>query len=396
MAGDWSTMPLDLLGTISMKLETCEDFIYFSLVCRWWNRVASSIKNSWRATPTPWLLLAENNKNNPNCFRKIFNLKNKKCYELTLPETFETRCFGSAYGWVVMIDRRLNVKLFNPISKAHIPFPSLENNIPNLGGYDPEFHKREDYITWCMRCLVEKIVVLKASQSCSHEFVIVAFCAARCIAVARPRDQSWTLILADEGDYEMVDVVVMDDRVFVLYQDGRLVYWNAEEFFNLEFVKQIDYSPRQPHIFGEDLGYTFNKEYLVQSGSELIMVIRYKEEVVDDTGIDFDYDIVYETYRFEVFKLNPTNKLWEKIQELPGLTLLVGCNSSMLVSSGKFLQENSIYFTDDESGFWCIPKEFGGHDMGVFDIKNSEISRFYEGDDTRSIFCPPTLFSPQL
>ncbi|XP_074289411.1 F-box protein SKIP23-like [Silene latifolia] len=395
MAGDWCTTPLDLLAAISMKLETIQDFIYFSLVCRWWNHAASSIKNNWRATPTPWLLLAENNKQNPNCLRKIFNLMNNKCYQLPLPETFETRCSGSAYGWVAMIDRHLNVKLFNPVSKAHIPFPSFEN-ISDLMSYDPEcFDSRDEYSTWCLQGFVTKIIVLRASQSCHHEFVIVAICVSGCVAVARPGDPSWTLILTDKADYEMVDVVAMDDHVFALFRDGRLVYWNAEEFFNMEFMKQIDYSPRQPHILGKELNYAFNKEYLVQSGGELIMVIRYKEEVGD--GVAYDLDIVYRTYFFfEVFKLNPTNKLWEEIEELCGLTLLVGCNSSMCVSSGKYLQESCIYFTDDENTFWHKPKEFGGHDMGVFDMKTGEIDEFYEGDDMRSLISPPTWFIPQL
>ncbi|XP_074289410.1 F-box protein SKIP23-like [Silene latifolia] len=237
------------------------------------------------------------------------------------------------------------------------------------------------------------MVVLKASQSCRHDFVIVAFCSSGCLAVARPGDQSWTSILTDD---KAVDVAVMDDRVFALYHNGRLVSWNAKEFFNLEFVKQIDYSPSQPHILGEELSYMFNKVYLVESGGELIMVIRFKEEVGDDEGQEYDLDIVYQTHCFEVYKLNPTKKLWEEIEELSGVAFLLGCNSSMSISSGKCLQESCIYFTDDENVFWHLPKEFGGHDMGVFDINKGEIREFYEGDDTRSLICPPTLFIPQF
>ncbi|KAH9605035.1 hypothetical protein KSS87_006990 [Heliosperma pusillum] len=394
MAGDWSTMPLDLLVDISMKLETCEDFIYFSLVCRWWNRVASSIKNEWKGNPTPWLLLAENKNENPECHRKIFNLKNNKCYKFTLPDIFESRCSGSAYGWLAMIDRSLNVKLFNPISKAHIPFPSLEN-FPDIVGYNPELHETEDkYINLILTRVVEKMVVLKASQSCRHEFVIVTFTTFG-IAVARPGDQSWTSILTREQKYSMVDVVVMEDHVFALYRDGKLVYWNAEEFFNLEFVNQIDYSPSQRGILGKGLRYTFNKVYLVQSGIELIMVIRFTEELLDEAGENLDDDIGYETYGFEVYKLDPIHKLWKEIKELYDVTLLVGCNSSMSVS-GNYLQESAIYFTDDETEFWELPKELGGHDMGVYDMKTGEISIFYEGDDMRSSTCTPTLFIPQF
>ncbi|KAK9741517.1 hypothetical protein RND81_03G111700 [Saponaria officinalis] len=124
---DWSLLPADIIISIALNLNAFEDFICFSLVCRSWNRASSLIKHQWRAkSPVSWLLLAENTNENPNCLRKLFNITNDKCYKLSLPETFGKRCWGSAYGWVAMVDCNLNVELFNPITKAQLYFPSLK------------------------------------------------------------------------------------------------------------------------------------------------------------------------------------------------------------------------------------------------------------------------------
>ncbi|XP_074289444.1 uncharacterized protein LOC141614595 [Silene latifolia] len=226
MAADWSTLPLDLLGDIAMKLETLEDFIYFSA---------------------------------------IFNPNNNKCYKLNLPETFGTRCWGSDYGWVAMVDRDLNVRLFNPITKAEIRFPSVET-IPDRPPY-----------------------VEKRDGSEEHFF-------------AKHGNQSWTSVFVrQELCVKMRDVVAMDGYVFALYNDATLVYWNIEDFQGHELVKPMDYSLSKFEMFEE---FTSEKEmfeqfitiigigaqYLVQSGSDLLMVLRFKEEVLNSGGKSYDVD----------------------------------------------------------------------------------------------------------
>ncbi|XP_074289492.1 F-box protein At2g05970-like [Silene latifolia] len=169
---DWSALPMDLLTTVAFKLEFFEDFICFSAVCRSWNHASSTIKHQWRATSVvPWLLLAENNKDNPDCVCKIFNLNNNKCYNLNLPETFEARCWGSPYGWIAMVGHDFNVQLFNPITKAGISFPRL-SNLPHLPENDENWREdKKDYFRWCIQIFLTKLIVLKVSKSGNHEFV---------------------------------------------------------------------------------------------------------------------------------------------------------------------------------------------------------------------------------
>ncbi|XP_074289475.1 F-box protein At2g17036-like [Silene latifolia] len=264
MAVDWFTLPLDLLSFIVLKLETFEDFINFSAVCRCWNHASSSVKQQWSAKPNvPWLLLAENNKDNPNCVRKIFNLSNNKCYNLNLSETFGARCWGSSYGWVAMIiDRNFDVQLFNPITKAQIPFPSLR---PLYDG-DESDEDDESYRHWFLSSFADRLIVLKVPQNNNYEFVVLVIHEYyQSLAFARQGDQSWTPIFV-KSRVTMLDIVGMEDKVFGLYENGSIVSWNVEEFNALELIKPADYSP-SGHEFLVDFNTRgVNHTYFVRSG----------------------------------------------------------------------------------------------------------------------------------
>ncbi|XP_074289466.1 F-box protein At2g05970-like [Silene latifolia] len=394
MAADWSTLPLDLLATIVLKLETFEDFIYFSAVCHWWNHVSSSTKHQWRAIPMPWLLLAENNKNNPDCVRKILNLSNNKCYKFTLPETFGARCWGSPYGWIAMIDRNFDVQLFNPITKAQIHFPCLK---PLDSGIAAD-ESVQNYQSWFLGCFANRLIVLKVPQNDDYKFVVLVIHEYyQSLAFARQGDQSWTPIFV-KSRVKMVDIVGMEDKVFALYENGSIVFWNVKKFNAHKLIKpkRAAYSPRD-RIFVE-FNRGSNQIYLVRSGSDLLVVLRYIEEVGNADDTDYDYDIVYRTIGFEVYKLNRKAKIWEEIEDLGEVALVVGGNSSMciFVAHAKGLQRNCIYFSDDQYVFWRRVREHGGHDTGACDFKSGKIWPIYQGDDMRSSFSPPTLFIPQL
>ncbi|XP_074289474.1 F-box/kelch-repeat protein At1g57790-like [Silene latifolia] len=391
MASDFSMLPLDLLGVIALKIENFEDYIKFSVVCRSWNSASSSVKHQWTAKPiVPWLLLAENNQDNPDCVRKIYNLSNNKCYNLNLPETFGARCWGSSYGWVAMIDRNLDVKLFNPITKAQIPLPSLK---PPRTYFNPR--SGESYQNWFLDSSADKVIVLKVPQNDHYEFVVMLV-RQHChsVAIARHGDQLWTPVSV-KSKGRMLDVVEIDDNILALYNDGSIVCLNVKEFNALEPLKPVDYSPCGHELFVKfNRGHVYHT-YLVRSGSDLLAVLRYREQVGNEKDDD---DIFCQTIDFEVYRFRTVDKSWEEIDDLGEVALVVGRNSSMCFSVGHTngLQRNCIYFTDDYHLFWGSVREPGGHDTGVFDFESGDIWPFYEGDDIHSIFSPPTLFIPQF
>ncbi|XP_074289409.1 F-box protein At2g17036-like [Silene latifolia] len=347
MAPNWSTLPLDLLTAVAFKLESFEDFIYFSLVCWSWNHASSSIKHLWRPKPVvPWLLLAENTQDNPHCIRKILDINNEnKCYRRNLPETFGGRCWGSPYGWVAMAKRDLTVQLFNPITKATISFPSLET-LPYLPKNTPAYNnEQEDYYHWCLGIYLTKITVLKVSEKGHDEFVImIIYDFHERLAFARQGDPSWTSVLIKETSVHIFDVVAMDNHVFAIYDDAAIAYWEIKEFFGFErLVKPMDYLSGDHENFAgfyrDDV-----QVYLIQLDTDLLMVLRHTGE--ENSG--------YRTGDFEIFKVNHIDKHWENVENLGDVALFVGDNSSMSLSvaHAKCLQSSSIYFTDDLSEFW--------------------------------------------
>ncbi|XP_074287139.1 F-box/kelch-repeat protein KIB1-like [Silene latifolia] len=412
MAVDWSTLNLELVADIVLKVETFQDFINFSAVCRSWNRASSSIKHLWRAKPiAPWLLLAENTQDNPDCVRKIFNLNENKIYSLNLPETFGTRCWGSAYGWVALVDRNFDIQLFNPITKDCLSFPNVGLLHTNK---DDETDVGEDYISWFLIAFVSRLTVIKVSLNGQSEYVIVViydnYEDRRSLAFARHGDQSWTTISLEEiGETMVVDMVAMDDNLFALCGDGSVIYWEVKDFNDLKLIKPQYYSPTPRVEIMNILHVLFRQVhslYMVASGRDLLMVLRFKDKCSksndysddSDDSYDEDDDIFYKTIGFQVFKLEPEDKRWVKIDDFGEVALFVGGSSSMCVSVeyAQGLQRNCIYFTDDEYELWELPKEHGGHDMGVYDNKDDKIWPFYKGEDMHSLFCPPIFFIPEF
>ncbi|XP_074289479.1 F-box protein SKIP23-like [Silene latifolia] len=379
MASDFSMLPLDLLGVIALKIENFEDYIKFSVVCRSWNSASSSVKHQWKAKPiVPWLLLAENNQNNPDC--------------------------------------------------AQIPFPSLK---PLYDG--DEFDKNgESHQHWFLRCFAERLIVLKVPQNNNYEFVVlVVYEYYDSLVFARQGDQSWTPVFV-KSKHQMLDVVGMGDEVFTLYRDGSILCWNVEEFNALELIKPADYSPCGHEFLVEFNTWGVNHTYFVGSGSDLLAVLRYRqgfsneddtdyddeddadhdnqvdtnyddedEDDADDADLDNkgDSDYVCRTKDFKVYRFKFEDESWEEIEDLGEVALVVGGNSSMCVAvtHANGLQRNCIYFTDDLDLYWrSSVRRPGGHHMGVFDVKSHKIRRFYESDDMYSSFSPPILFIPQF
>ncbi|XP_021744597.1 F-box protein At2g17036-like [Chenopodium quinoa] len=205
---DWSTLPSDLLYGIALKLNSIEDFIHFSAVCHSWNNGFSLVKTKWIANnlTTPWLLLPEPNninssqEENPRFdegHRKILSIGENKCYKLKLPETFGARCWGSAYGWIVMLHLDKRIQLFNPVTKAQLNLPSLQT-MPEQPREDELPEDPDEADDWFQKTFLHRFIVLKMPRK-DHvdqdEFVVMAiYWPLDHLAYARPGDQAWTPI----------------------------------------------------------------------------------------------------------------------------------------------------------------------------------------------------------
>ncbi|XP_043687833.1 F-box protein SKIP23-like [Telopea speciosissima] len=129
---DWSELPKDLLGSVLQRLPNVVDIIRFSAVCTSWHSVAYD-KSYSSAPQLPWLMLPYKLGHEGKETRNFLNLSENKIYQIKLPEIRHSRCVGSSFGWLVILDRFCHALLMNPFSGAIIHLPPTETFPDVLG-----------------------------------------------------------------------------------------------------------------------------------------------------------------------------------------------------------------------------------------------------------------------
>lgn len=178
------------------------------------------------------------------------------------------------------------------------------------------------------------------------------------LAFCKNGDHSWTLI--HDAKFFSEDVIYHKDLFYAVDKNGAIAVCDVSHV-----------SPRvsiieTPSQFGGDMQYLVNSE----DDEELLLVTRYLDLVHDNV----DLLVFCKTVRFEVFRMNWNEQLWERVTSLGDRTLFVGGNSSLLLSTSDFpaCSGNCIYFTDD----YCEFNEefvFGDYDSGIFKLCDGSI-----------------------
>ncbi|XP_043687836.1 putative F-box protein At4g22180 [Telopea speciosissima] len=148
---DWSELPMELLGSVLQRLPNV-DIIHFGAVCTSWHSAASD-KSYSSAPQLPWLMLPYKAGHEGKETRKFHNLSENKIYQIKLPkEIRHSRCVGSSFGWLVIVDRFCHALLMNPFSGAIIHLPPTEtfpgvlsvNRSKTSGGIDSHTIRRHE------------------------------------------------------------------------------------------------------------------------------------------------------------------------------------------------------------------------------------------------------------
>ncbi|PQP98079.1 putative F-box protein [Prunus yedoensis var. nudiflora] len=359
---NWSELLPELLLRI-MKNLSFVNILQFKAVCSSWKHAATP-------SHTPWLMLPssssrENDQNNPDSAARCFySLEEQKVY--TIKNAFqgfdhEARCVGSSHGWLVIMDSNGNPHLLNPFSRRQIQLP-LILPFPRLTG--------DLYLESLRMCVSIAKAVLSSDPSRDNNFAVVAW----------EEDSRWTLLNVHR---EYCDVIFHNEQLFALAGDGSVEVWD----FNNSFpIKTIDLRQPFAEIGNVDIVKDFSRgihstqTYLVESLGEILFVGRIIENFVKHEDIgegdlrqDSDYICPYRTLHFYILKLNITANKWEKVESLlRNRALFLGGNQSMSVSTRDFpeLEENSIYFTDDRWEEINYVEDYGGHDVGVYNLGN--------------------------
>ncbi|XP_038971687.1 F-box protein SKIP23-like [Phoenix dactylifera] len=380
--GCWSEdLPLDVLSLISTFLTKNSDYIRFRSVCVWWRRAAAAEP---RHLPLQQLLLIRPNirPNTVNSANRGFcSLSTKKTHWIQLPETLQKRCCGSSHGWLAFVDRSPDVFLFNPLTRARIDLPA----ITTLDCVDQASKRRDEYrvryrtgreevrcSTWMRDYCIGKIVLSSSPHAGVPWTAMALLGLTGDIMLWRPGDANWTVIVRRAPT---LDIACCNGLFYSFDRAGKLAAVDADPSAD---AKATD-------VMGGLSASIWYKNYLVESGGELLLAVRHEYDLDARPGC--------KTCCFDVCKLldlkgKPKRSM---VKSLGDRALFLGKNHSFSLSSADIpgCRGNCIYFTDDLLGY--VHGHIRGHDSRRCSI---------EDDSIRPSPCPPIasceLWSPPV
>ncbi|XP_050245284.1 F-box protein At2g26160-like isoform X1 [Quercus robur] len=364
-APSWDELPADMICEIAKLLPNFVDIKSLLTVCKQWNSVSPEITRPSFPLPFPLLMLSKTLNTN---WRSFFNLCDSKRYRLELSTFGGKRCWGSPYGWVVLLDPNSNAHLEHLGKGRQIILPSL-NTIRTLAATEEWFR------------LIHKFIIFKQPSHESSFLVIAIFGPENSLAFVRVgegaalngRGQDEWVLVANPDEFKFKDVTCFNDQIYGLCDNGTLV--------RVELDAEVQVVSPQPEDVWEP-----QKLYLVELFGNLFGVFRH--------GYYYPLKRRYETASFSVYKFNFDTPSWVEVRNGRGLedhAVFVGdgnswCCPTITISSSS----KRIYFTDDNWDWQMCPGgEYGGCDVGVFDMKTREIQPLPFGEDNPSSYSRP-------
>ncbi|KAJ4782156.1 F-box family protein [Rhynchospora pubera] len=365
---DWSDLTNDVLEYIA-RLLSFSDHYLFSAVCRNWRSVSK-----WRWYPPapqlPWLVLDEESDTSK---RKFYSLSEDKHYSIDIPELHGCYICGSSHGWLFAVDIKITGILINPFTRECYelpPFPAYGKNVDvtTLTEKVPSDYIEgpRDYTFEEMQLKIVFKAILSHDPKKKSDFTaMILFGEFNTPAFWRPGDLGWTVVVGQEGS--MSDVVYFKGNFYVL------------SWMNVLRVVDFEPEPKLREVGPEiRVWYHSYQNYLMDFNGELLLINRLCETEENGQTITVDFDVIEPDLE--------NNRIWYWYDFDDLYAIFLGRNSSIFVHSNDFsmCKKNGIYFTHLTETIFS-PAEFGCHDLGVYDMKDESISKFF----SLEVFPPP-------
>ncbi|KAL7174395.1 hypothetical protein ACSBR2_033623 [Camellia fascicularis] len=353
---DWSRLPDDVIALIISRINTVEDLIVFSAVCQSWRSVAVK-EYLIRRIQLPWLMLGENHSDET---RGFFSIYTNKRYNVTLPNMSGRRCWGSRYGWLLVLEFNRQFYLFNPLTRVRLDLPPK----PIFTG---EFdHDDRNNRSASVPGFVRKACVFRdepVQGTTQDQFMVVAIGnVSGNLALARPGEQNWIQVRTPFGRIE--SAAWCNGKLFIVLGTGTLLCCERDEFGRFEakhFASQLENARLWDNIS------------LVEYRGDLLLVFRYFS---DENSKNW-----HKTKHFDVHKLDFETKEWIEMDDLGDCSLFIDAdNSAMALCTLEVenCKRNCIYFVEK---YWDKRSRYlGGHDMGVFNMVDGWIEPYFISD----------------
>ncbi|KAL0916254.1 hypothetical protein M5K25_013747 [Dendrobium thyrsiflorum] len=396
------------------------DIVRVSAVCGHWAWILGRSLRGYPPPPpnllvhvdnsVPWMLLPSKHREEADYLSfQIINRLDKGIISL-LPEMVGRRCIGSSPegNWLVTLDLALEPRILNPLTRKEFRLPSLitipTDNKPIFDGSDGSVLEFFDYrngfsypVNIFRDAFIRRVIITDAPPNC----VAVAFYGFHSedtwMALARPGDACWVPLPKARwfSFYFFMDAVYRqeDQSLYAVTCDGSVVVLNLTNF-----IKSSSLSPPAPKIFTTSLDHEIRNirplvKYLVFLDGELLQIWRTSRSYTTKgtrCGDEYNSPIVgIETRQIKVMRFEPGKRqrcdpqsCWVKVQDLGNYSLFIGCNHTLVVpvSENSELRPNCVNFTDDSHGQCDLVQQRKAWDVGVYDIKNGTIERFFPPD----------------
>jgi hypothetical protein len=431
----WGQLVGDVLLQILNRLSFV-DVQRAKTVCSHWNSVAKQLKLYTKFHRIPWLLIPpqdEESNASSDTNTKLFSIEDGQLYSSKYAASKEiccqSFCVGSSHGYMISINcERNKLFVFNPLTEKRTELPAMDTflgsiieDMDNGGEYLIKFAPEAAsdsrfYRGWtCSRQLREHFIQ-KAILSCdpchNKSYGVVLICCQNSrIAFCQCGDSgamSWMYLEGMDAPFH--DIMCHENKLYVLANCGSLAVWDLGSDSFPVSTKTITSlfscaSLRQTLNVSSDL-YT-SRLYLVESSGGVLLVVRRIGEFVDEEGrVLHEGDLLtdkaaeplvcaYRTLLFGLFRMDFDKETWVSMTSLDDQAVFVGGNhsASVLTCDLPGCEKNSVYFTDD---YWERMNEdylYGGHDMGVYNLKDKSVKHFYQLDALK-IQPPPCWFLP--
>ncbi|PHT88050.1 hypothetical protein T459_10156 [Capsicum annuum] len=313
-------------------------------------------------------MLAEEEDNEGNSFRRFFSAYDGTSLKKRIPKTSRKRCMESM-GWLITIgEGDGEISLLHPFSDVHIELPHQNTTVDY---YD---HEAEYLMTFIRKA------VLSASPSHTSDYVLFVIEGGMYfLSFWRPGDLRWTRVIWEGTHHNLfADLVYFNGEIYTVNYFGEVLVCDVADFVGPEPTKVSRYGVQLRPIQDD-------------CDSLPLTVIPAERELLGE-------DPTYGTTYFRVFQVDlPTGKVTE-IEELGNMAFFLGANASLSVQASQYpgIKPNRIYFTDDFLESYTAYEEGGGLDMGVHNVADGSIQQPHYDGVSLSWFCPPIWVTPTL
>ncbi|KAF3338328.1 putative F-box protein [Carex littledalei] len=341
----WNDLPSDLLISISNRLDILS-CIHFSAVCTAWSSTLRprlpTFPRFRHDRPIPWILYGGTQKYPFIDITKFnfYDVSKDISYRITSPillsSFYNTHWLGSNFGWLVFMDRKLQLHLISPLAGAQVLLPSIKLPHGYQGNLIDHWNTHR-----CYKKVIPCRVPYHGSDSNTGLFLLCLLWP-QGLAVLKVGDQKWTCL---DLKRMYTDAIIYQGKIYAMTTNSLQCWELKGSSFKVGKVIKIK-NIMLNHLI----------KYIVETSGKLLMVCK---KHLSNSGNAIS---VYEV------DLDRRGQPVSPVKSLGDNAVFIGLGYSRIVSTVGLngVQGDCIYYVCNNYNF----------DSGVYNLKKGTYEQF--------------------